>query len=118
MGLGLAVAAWFVVWYPNISALPLPSAFVNAYQGLLPTYLYAFQFPVRTGSRTVDAPLISPTVAVLGLAVTATCLVVAYSAWIWRLALAESKAAAASPDGSSPGDPSSSDGLARSGGGA
>ncbi len=97
IGLGLAVSAWFVVWYPNISALPLPSAFVNAYQGLIPTYLYAFQFPVRTGSRTVDAPLFSPTVAVLGLAITVTCLVVAYSAWIWRLALAESRAPRADP---------------------
>ena len=38
------VAAWFVFLYPNISALPLPSSFANAYQRLLPTYLYPFQF--------------------------------------------------------------------------
>ena len=31
--------------------LPLPSAVVNAYQGILPTYLYAFQFPVSTMTR-------------------------------------------------------------------
>jgi len=122
IGLGMAIAAWFVVWYPNIAALPLPSAFVNAYQGLLPTYLYAFQFPVRTGNRLVDAPLLSPTLIILGIAVTVTCLVVAYSAWVWRLALAESKAATTGPadptgtaPGSAPGDPPS-DGLARSGG--
>ena len=47
----VAVVGWFVVVYPNISALPLPSAVVNAYQGLLPTYLYAFQFPVSTADR-------------------------------------------------------------------
>ena len=44
-GLVAAAAAWFVVLYPNISALPMPSTVVNAYQGLLPTYLYAV--PVR-----------------------------------------------------------------------
>src|SRR5207344_312360 len=47
-GVVLACLAWFVIWYPNLSGLPLPSTIVNAYQGLLPTYLYAFQFPVNT----------------------------------------------------------------------
>ena len=54
-GLLVAVVAWFAVVYPNISALPLPSAVANAYQGLLPTYLYAFQFPVSTADRNVPA---------------------------------------------------------------
>ena len=48
VGLGVAVVGWFAILYPNISALPLPSAVVDAYQGILPTYLYAFQFPVST----------------------------------------------------------------------
>jgi hypothetical protein len=113
VGLLLAVGAWFVVWYPNIAALPLPSALVNAYQGLIPTYLYEFQFPVAAGERTVNAPLLNPTLVILGIAVTATCLVVAYSAWVWRLAIAESKAAAT---GSA--DDPGSDALARTGGGA
>ena len=43
--------------YPNISALPLPSAIVNAYQGLLPTYLYPFQFPVNTDPAAPAPPL-------------------------------------------------------------
>ena len=47
----VAVVGWFVILYPNIAALPLPSALVNAYQGILPTYLYAFQFPVSTVDR-------------------------------------------------------------------
>ena len=64
-GLLLAVVAWFAIVYPNISALPLPSAVANAYQGLLPTYLYAFQFPVSTGDRNVATPLLSPTLAIL-----------------------------------------------------
>ncbi len=120
VGLGVAVVAWFAVWYPNIAALPLPSNVVNAYQGLLPTYLYAFQFPVGTASRTTP-PLASPMLVILALAIAVTSLVVAYSASAWRLALAES-AAARSGRGESAaiGDASGSDsdGLARTGGGA
>ena len=108
----LAAAAWFVVWYPNIAALPLPAAVVNAYQGLLPTYLYAFQFPVSTVARDVDTPLLSPTLAILAAAVTVTCLVVAYSAWAWRVALARRRRPASTGAGAS-GD---ADGLARGGG--
>ena len=50
-GLVVAAVGWFVVLYPNIAALPLPASIVNAYQGILPTYLYAFQFPVSTIDR-------------------------------------------------------------------
>jgi hypothetical protein len=57
VGLMGAVVAWLAIVYPNIAALPLPSVVVNAYQGILPTYLYAFQFPVSTADRTLDAPL-------------------------------------------------------------
>ncbi len=129
VGLGVATAAWFVVWYPNLSALPLPSTVVNAYQGFLPTYLYAFQFPVNTAARP-PAPLLSPILLALTLAIAVTCLVVAYSASVWRLALAESRTNAASGTGGSAGSPGSagsagsspdggaSSGLARTGGGA
>ena len=92
----VAVVAWFAILYPNISALPLPSAVVAAYQGILPTYLYAFQFPVSTVTRNIDTPLLTPMLAVLTIALVVTCLVVAYSAWVWRLALADKAAAAAS----------------------
>jgi hypothetical protein len=112
-GLLVAAAAWFAIVYPNIAALPLPSTVSSAYQGLLPTYLYAFQFPVSTVDRNVDASL-SLTLAVLTIAIAATSLVVAYSASMWRLAAAESRAATGGDPTS--GDPA--DGLARSGGGA
>jgi hypothetical protein len=125
VGIGVAVTAWFVLWYPNLSALPLPSTVVNAYQGFLPTYLYAFQFPVNTAARPAT-PLLSPVPIALTLALGLTCLVVAYSASVWRLALAESRAnAAAGSDPSGPGAAAGSsamdggaDGLARTGGGA
>ncbi|HTC86367.1 MAG TPA: phospholipid carrier-dependent glycosyltransferase, partial [Candidatus Acidoferrum sp.] len=97
VGVVVAAVSEFLVFYPNIAALPLPSAIFNAYQGLLPTYLYPFQFPVNT-----DPPVNAPSlfagdpkflglppgpvlVAFLGI----TCLIVAYSAWSWRIALAE-----------------------------
>ncbi len=105
VGLGVAVVAWFVILYPNISALPLPSAVVAAYQGILPTYLYAFQFPVSTVTRATDTPILTPMLAILGIALTVTCLVVAYSAWVWRLTLADAKAAStesATADGPEP----------------
>ena len=59
-------------FYPNIAALPLPSTIVNAYQGLLPTYLYAFQFPVSDVARNVDTPLLSGTLAILTIAIGVT----------------------------------------------
>ena len=112
VGLGVAVVGWFVVLYPNISALPLPAAVVAAYQGILPTYLYAFQFPVNTVTRSTDTPLFTPMLAILLVALTVTCLVVAYSAWVWRLTLADKTAAAAAS-----GVSDDVDGLARTGGG-
>jgi hypothetical protein len=108
VGFVVAVVGWFAILYPNISALPLPSAVVAAYQGILPTYLYAFQFPVSTVTRATDTPLFTPMLAILLIALTVTCVVVAYSAWVWRLALAETEAAAGASD--------DVDGLARSGG--
>jgi hypothetical protein len=121
VGLGVAAAAWFALWYPNISALPLPSTVVNAYQGVLPTYLYAFQFPVNTAARPATS-LASPVFLALAGAIVVTCLVVAYSASTWRLALAESRARAGSAGGPAPDDGSDTGtpagGLARRGGGA
>ncbi len=108
VGLVVATIGWFAILYPNISALPLPAAVVAAYQGILPTYLYAFQFPVSTVTRNANTPLLTPMLAVLTIALVVTCLVVAYSAWVWRLALAEATAAAGTSE--------ETDGLARSGG--
>ncbi len=87
-GLVAAVAAWFVILYPNISALPLPGAMVNAYQGLLPTYLYAFQFSVNTIDRSGAISFADPKFALLVVFLAIACGVVAYSAWVWRQALA------------------------------
>ncbi len=92
VGAMVAIVAWFVIVYPNFSALPLPTAIANVYQGVLPTYLYAFQFPVNNVAATVPIHLFGPVPLLLGAAVVFLSLVVGYSAWVWRLAIAEREA--------------------------
>jgi 4-amino-4-deoxy-L-arabinose transferase-like glycosyltransferase len=85
-----AIVAVFLVFYPNIAALPLPSTIVNAYQGALPTYVYPFQFPVSIVDRNVKGPsLFGPEPALLLVGLAFLCVILAYSAMSWRLALAE-----------------------------
>jgi hypothetical protein len=93
IGAVLAAAFVLVLFYPNISALPLPTALFNWYQGLLPTWLYPFQFPVNTDPA-VAVSLTGPWPLILFGAVLLAAVFVAYSAWIWRLALAERAAGA------------------------
>jgi hypothetical protein len=105
LGTVFAAVAAFIVVYPNIAALPLPSTVFNAYQGLLPTYLYPFQFPVNTDPPPPPSPLFAPVPALLLAGLAVACLVVAYSAWSWRIVLAERRLGVAAED----------DGLARTG---
>ena len=86
-----AMVFWFVLWYPNIAALPLPAAIHNAYQGFLPTYLYPFQFWVLQGTRPQAPPLFALGPAIMLASLTFMVVVVGYSAWSWRIALAERK---------------------------
>jgi hypothetical protein len=92
IGAVVAIVSWFVVVYPNISALPLPTSIANVYQGVLPTYLYWFQFPVSTVARNVQAQLLGPVPLLLAASVTFLSVIVAYSAWVWRLTIAERQA--------------------------
>jgi hypothetical protein len=96
-GLVVAAVAWFVVWYPNLAALPLPSTIANAYQGLLPTYVWAFQFPVNLDPPVAPPPLLALPPFLLLVALTVTVLIVAYSTWSWRVALAERELSRAEP---------------------
>ena len=72
-GLVAAAGIWFLVLYPNISALAMPSTVVNAYQGLLPTYLYAFQFGVNTVDRGTAISFADPRFAVLMVFLVIAC---------------------------------------------
>jgi ABC-type proline/glycine betaine transport system permease subunit len=89
VGVVVAIVAWFVIVYPNFAALPLPTAIANVYQGVLPTYLYAFQFPVNNTAANVPIHLFSAVPLLLGASMVFLSVVVAYSAWVWRLSLAE-----------------------------
>ncbi|HEY3523173.1 MAG TPA: phospholipid carrier-dependent glycosyltransferase [Candidatus Limnocylindrales bacterium] len=95
VGVLAGIGGWFLVLYPNIAALPLPDSLVNAYQGLLPTYLYPFQFPVNTDPVPPGVKLIAAGPLLLAAGLVVFCLVVAYSAWLWRLALVDREG----PDG-------------------
>jgi len=63
-GVVLAAMVFFVAWYPNLAGLPLPSDFANVYQGLLPTWNYAFQFAVNSDPPVEGSMVDSITVAV------------------------------------------------------
>ena len=91
VGIVLAAGFVFVLFYPNVAGLPLPEAVYNWYQGLLPTWLFPFQFPVNTDPA-VSVSLLGPGPLLLFLAVMLAASFVAYSAWVWRLALAERSA--------------------------
>ena len=91
LGIVIAAAVWFVVWYPNISALALPASFVNMYQGLLPTWIYDFQFTVNM------TPAAHPKILTVGAVALIVALVVAsaavmYAVRAWHLELAVRRA--------------------------
>jgi hypothetical protein len=83
MGIVIAAGLWLLIWYPNLTGLPMPTGLSNIYQGLLPTWNYAFQFavnldpPVKGGI--VDAGTI--VIALLALVAVAAVMLVAHR---WR----------------------------------
>jgi Gpi18-like mannosyltransferase/predicted membrane-bound dolichyl-phosphate-mannose-protein mannosyltransferase len=89
-GVLAAAFTWFVIWYPNLAALPVPSTLSEIYQGLLPTWNYAFQF----GSNQ-DAPNRSPMdFTSVGMLVLLTAMLVVaaiYVARAWRTERAEER---------------------------
>jgi len=99
IGIVLAAAAWTLILYPNIAAVPLPTVLYNAYQGILPTYLYPFQFAVDTDPPTALPAFLAAEPLILGIGLALTCAIVAWSAWLWRLSIAEREAKSDEPDG-------------------
>ena len=104
----------FIALYPNLSALPMPDTIVSVYQGLLPTWLYGFEFSVN---QQVSTPvgLVSANSLVLVAATLFVAGVVAYLAWRQRVGYGPKPAAsgASTEDGdagdegpSAPADPS------------
>jgi hypothetical protein len=83
-GFAIAATLWFLVWYPNLSGLPLPETIANNYLMTLPTYNYDFQFAVNT-----DAPYKQPLpvrdMALFAALLFGTVLVAMYATYAWRL---------------------------------
>ncbi|MGH2513666.1 MAG: phospholipid carrier-dependent glycosyltransferase, partial [Candidatus Limnocylindrales bacterium] len=104
-GILAAATAFFVVLYPNIAALPLPSTVFNAYQGIIPTWLYPFQFPDNTDAPVAGQPLFSLVPILTGVMLLVLCVVVGYSAWSARIprAVAETALEPAAAPGAAPG---------------
>jgi hypothetical protein len=60
-----SIAAVALLWYPNWSALPLPTGLHNWYQGVLPTWTWPFQFGV-TLEKPAETAIVSSATLVVG----------------------------------------------------
>ncbi len=78
-----AAFVWFVLFYPNIASLPVPTPLSQIHLGLLPTWNWGFQFAVNT-DKPNTAPLDMTAIALLGAATVALCVAVIYAARSWR----------------------------------
>jgi Gpi18-like mannosyltransferase len=82
IGVLVAAVVWFVVFYPNIANLPVPTPLSQIHLGLLPTWNWGFQFGVNLDEPNRAAP--DPGgVLMLIVAVTGVCIVAAYAAHAW-----------------------------------
>jgi hypothetical protein len=74
---------FFILWYPNISGLPLPNAIAQAYLGLLPTWNYDFQFAVNLDPAATGELYGLGTLLIAGATATFSLAVMA-AARMWR----------------------------------
>ena len=78
-----AAFVWFVLFYPNIASLPVPTPLSQVHLGLLPTWNWGFQFAVNTDLPNTAA-LDWGAVTLLGLATVALAAAAIYAARSWR----------------------------------
>jgi hypothetical protein len=83
LGVLAAALVWLLVWYPNISGLPLPDELAHLYQGLLPAWNWDFQFAVNDDPAS-DSALIDQFTLVIGVLTTVYVAAVAFVARSWR----------------------------------
>jgi hypothetical protein len=62
----------------------MPNNIVSMYNGLLPTWLYGFQFAVNQQLGT-SVPFIGPTTIALSIAVLLAAMLAGYVAWVQRV---------------------------------
>jgi hypothetical protein len=75
-----SIAAVALVWYPNWSALPLPTGLHNWYQGVIPTWTWPFQFGV-TLERPAETSLFGGGTLVAGALLVFAAVAGAYGAY-------------------------------------
>ena len=74
-----SIAAVALFWYPNWSALPLPTGLHNWYQGVLPTWTWPFQFGV-TLEKPAETAIVSSATLVVGVLLLCVAAAGAYGA--------------------------------------
>jgi hypothetical protein len=77
-----AAALWLLIWYPNLTGLPLPFDLAHLYQGLLPSWNWDFQFAVNTDPAVEGSSLGLDTLVVAAVSV-AVVLGTAFAARRW-----------------------------------
>lgn len=82
-GFVVAAVVVFIVWYPNLTGLPLPNSLASVYQGLLPTWNYDFQFAVNQDPAG-NGPLVDLGTVVIGVSAAILSLAAMVIARTWR----------------------------------
>jgi hypothetical protein len=82
LGLLGAAALWLILFYPNLSGLPMPADLGALYQGLLPTWNWDFQFAVNSDPA-VDGSTLGLDTLVVGVAAVLVVLGSAIAARHW-----------------------------------
>ena len=78
----VAATIWFVLWYPNFSGLPVPGPISQVHLGLLPTYIWPFQFAVNLSEPVHGIDLAS--VVMLGVVMLVLVGAAYYATRVWR----------------------------------
>jgi len=74
----------FAAFYPDWSALPLPNAIIDVYQGLLPTWFYGFEFSVNL-QPAQNVGLFEPYSMLLAVVALLVAIVAGWVAWERRI---------------------------------
>jgi len=85
VGVLVAAVVWFVAFYPNFAALPVPTPLSQVHLGLLPTWNWGFQFGVNLDEPNRN-PLDFTSISLLVIATTALCIAAMYAVRNWNSA--------------------------------